>query len=306
MSKVTAIDLGSNSFRVLVYDYIKEQVIHEYNEIVATADGLVHTGIISDDATQRVINAITKSSNKLDYDPKECICVTTAAMRMAKNSDAVLKKILQYTGVDLKIIDAKEEARLTFLAINHALKRESIQSDKFILLDIGGGSIELTIYSSQKYVTRSFNFGIVTLAQNLDNDINAVIKFLDKQKKVIRDHIDTLNIVLEDFEYIATAGTPTTVAAIKHGQNFLNYEKSIINGTKVELNDVNTCLDLLRKSSEEEILTTFGKNDIYLTEVGIVIYKSFFEILNKRTSIVFDDGLKEGVAINYANKMLNK
>jgi len=299
MSIVTTIDLGSNSFRVLVYNYKKDLVLKEYNEIVGTADNLVNTGLISNAAIQRVIKAINKSVYKLNYNPVNSICVTTAAMRMAKNSDEVFSKIYNSTGVELNIIDGEEEARLTLLAIKHALKRENIISDKFILLDIGGGSVELTIYEQNKQIVKSFDFGIVTLTQKFSIE-NALFTELEQQKKQIADYLSALNLKLEEYEFIATAGTPTTIAAVKHGQNFLDYDKNIINGTNIKLVDINSCLNLLKNKTEEELNGIFGPNRKDFIRVGIYIYRSFFEILNKDESIVFDDGLKEGVAINYA------
>lgn len=301
MNHVTTIDLGSNSFRVLIYDYIKHKTIGEYNEVVGTADGLIDTGLISEEATQRVINAIKKSSLELKYNPENCVCVTTAAMRMAKNSSEVLDTIHKQTGVRLKIIEANEEARLTLLAVKYALKREKIKSDNFILLDIGGGSTELIINQKDKYSLKSFNFGIVTLSQK-HNSTEDLILDLENKKNEIKDFLNSLNINLNDFEFIATAGTPTTIAAIKHGQNFFNYDKNIVNGTKVLMHDLLSCLDIFKTSSIEEIDNLVGENKKYLVEVGILIYKSIYEILNKTESIVLDDGLREGVAINYGIK----
>jgi len=299
MSIVTTIDLGSNSFRVLIYNYEKHIVLKEYNQIVGTADNLINTGLISKEAIQRVIGAINKSSSELDYNPRNSICVTTAAMRMAKNSDEVFEKVFTSTGVKLNIIDGEEEARLTLLAIKHALKRENLQSENFVLLDIGGGSVELTIHSKHQHVVKSFDFGIVTLTQKFQNN-SKLISELNKQTKKILSYLSELKIELLNFEFIATAGTPTTIAAVKHGQNFLDYNKEIVNGTVINLSDINTCLSLLKNKSDFELNKIFGPNSKDFIKVGILIYKSFFEILNKTESTVFDDGLKEGVAINFA------
>ena len=89
--EIVTIDLGSNSFRVLKYDCENHKIISEYNEVVGMADGLVDTGIISKEAMQRVINAISHSSEIVKYNPKDAICVTTAAMRKASNNQEVLK-----------------------------------------------------------------------------------------------------------------------------------------------------------------------------------------------------------------------
>lgn len=297
MEKVVAIDLGSNSFRVLVYDCLNHKIISEFNQVVGMADGLVDTGVISKEAQERVINTINYSSEKLNYNPKEAICVTTAAMRMANNSKEVLQYFSKETGAKFKIIDGNEEARLTLLAIKYALKREKLKSEKFVLLDIGGGSTEIIVNTKNDYKAHSFNFGIVTLTQKF-NDYKLLEDNLNLRKKEIRNFIDTLQIDLEEYTFVATAGTPTTIAAIKLGQDFFHYDKSLVNGTIVDLNDLNECLELFRNSSKQTITSLVGSGRVEFIEVGVYIYKAIFEALNKKESIVLDDGLREGVAIN--------
>ena len=66
-NEIVSVDLGSNSFRVLKYDCLNHKIIAEYNEVVGMADGLVDTGIISDEALQRVVNAINHSIEYIFY-----------------------------------------------------------------------------------------------------------------------------------------------------------------------------------------------------------------------------------------------
>ena len=297
MTEVTTIDLGSNSFRVLKYDCLNHKILDEYQEVVGMADGLVDTGIISKQAIKRVIKAIQYSSQKLKYDPNKAICVTTAAMRMANNAQEVLNIFKQQTGALFTIIDGHEEARLTLLAVKYALKREKINSSKFILLDIGGGSTELIINQADDYQAHSFNFGIVTLTQK-EYTTDELLHYLELKKLEIHNFLLTQNINLEEFTFVATAGTPTTVAAIKLGQDFFHYDKSQVNGTCVTLDDLQSCLSIFKDSSEDEIRSLVGSGRVEFIEVGIYIYKAIFEVLNKKESIVLDDGLREGVAIN--------
>ncbi len=298
MNQITTIDLGSNSFRVLIYDCLNSEIIDEYNEVVGTADGLNQTGIISNEAQARVIKAIKNSSLKMKFDPKKAICVTTAAMRLAKNSNEVLKLFEQQTGARFKIIDGKEEARLTLLAIKYALKREKITSSKFILLDIGGGSTEIIVNKEEEFFSHSFNFGIVTLTQKYLK-YDDLLKQIDLYKIDIKAYLDELKFDLEDYIFVATAGTPTTVAALKLGQDFFHYDKKAINGTVVNLKDLEDCLKIFKTSSIQLITKLIGKGRVEFIEIGIFIYKAIFEVLNKKDSIVLDDGLKEGVAINH-------
>lgn len=300
-NEIVSVDLGSNSFRVLKYDYLNHKIISEYNEVVGMADGLVDTGIISREALTRVVNAINHSIEVLNYNPKDAICVTTAAMRKASNNKEVLEFFKTNTGMNFQIIDGKEEARLTLLAVKYALKRENIKSDNFILLDIGGGSTEIIVNTGENYEAHSFDFGIVTMTQkylkehDLHND-------LDERKTEIKEFLDSFNIDFENYSFVATAGTPTTIAAVKLGQDFFSYDRNIVNGAIVNLEDLDYCLNIFKNSTKEEIARLVGRGRVEFIEVGIFIYKAIFEVLNKKESIVLDDGLREGVAVNYSLK----
>ena len=296
--EIVTIDLGSNSFRVLKYDCKNHRIISEYNDVVGMADGLVDTGLISKEAIQRVIVAILHSIEVIKYNPQDAICVTTAAMRKALNNKEILKYLSQEVKTNFSIIDGKEEARLTLLAVKYALKREKINSDKFVLLDIGGGSTEIIINIKNSYKAHSFDFGIVTLTQRFLNH-NDLKNDLENKKLEIKLFLDSLNIDFKDYSFVATAGTPTTIAAIKLGQDFFSYDRNIVNGTIVNLEDMKNCLNIFKNSSKEDIVKLVGRGRVDFIEVGIYIYKMIFEVLEKNESIVLDDGLREGVAINY-------
>ena len=303
-NEIVTIDLGSNSFRVLKYDYKNHKIISEFNEVVGMADGLVETLNISKDAMIRVINAINKASQDLNFDPKDAVCVTTAAMRKALNNKEVLSFFEEKTGAKFSIIDANEEAKLTLLAVKYALKREKINSENFVLLDIGGGSTEIVINTAQNYEAKSFDFGIVTMTQksikkeDLEKDLN-------DRKIQIKEFLNSLKIDLKDYSFVATAGTPTTIAAIKLGQDYFSYDRNIVNGTKVNLNDLEDSLKIFKSHSKDELTKLVGQGRVEFMEVGTYIYKMVFEVLQKDESIVLDDGLREGVAINYALNKVN-
>ncbi|MCG3687259.1 exopolyphosphatase [Aliarcobacter butzleri] len=303
-NEIVTIDLGSNSFRVLKYDYKNHKIISEFNEVVGMADGLVETLNISKDAIIRVINAINKASQDLNFDPKAAVCVTTAAMRKALNNKEVLSFFEEKTGAKFSIIDANEEARLTLLAVKYALKREKINSENFVLLDIGGGSTEIVVNTAQNYEAKSFDFGIVTMTQksikkeDLEKDLN-------DRKIQIKEFLNSLKIDLKDYSFVATAGTPTTIASIKLGQDYFSYDRNIVNGTKVNLNDLEDSLKIFKSHSKDELTKLVGQGRVEFMEVGTYIYKMVFEVLQKDESIVLDDGLREGVAINYALNKVN-
>lgn len=303
--ELITIDLGSNSFRVLKFDCLNFKIVDEFHQVVGLADGLVNSDMISFEAQNRVIEALKSSSEKLKFDPKDAVCVTTAAMRKANNSNEVLKFLEKNSGAKFRIIDAEEEARLTLLAIKYALERENLKSEKFMVLDIGGGSTELTVSLEDKSFTRSFDFGIVTMTQkSLKN--GDLFQDLDKRKEEVKEFLNTLDFDTKDFPFVATAGTPTTLAAVKIGMDYFNYDKDKINGMVLEYLDLENGLNILKNKTIEETTRLVGKGRVEFMEVGTYIYKMFFDVLGKNTSIVLDDGLREGVAIDCALKMSGK
>jgi len=293
MANITSIDLGSNSFRVLIYDCKNHKGIGDFETSVGTADKLEETGKISSEAVNRIINAINTSIKKLHYTPHKAIARTTAAMRKASNSQEVLDQIKEQTNIDFKIIEPVEEARLTLLAVVYALKRHQLNDKKFILVDIGGGSTELIIKDRYKIYKKSFDVGIVTLSQTKNN-----IEVLSQYKIKMKEFIDSYNLNLDEFDFISTAGTPTTIAALKLGMNYSTYDKHQINGTKVTLDDLENCLDIFKNNTPQflENLVGTGRQDYIVT--GVNIYQTIFDTLEKKSSVVFDDGLREGIAIN--------
>jgi exopolyphosphatase/guanosine-5'-triphosphate,3'-diphosphate pyrophosphatase len=293
MANITSIDLGSNSFRVLIYDCKNHKGIGDFETSVGTADGLEETGKISSEAVNRIITAINTSIEKLHYTPHKAIARTTAAMRKASNSQEILDYIKEQTNIDFKIIEPVEEARLTLLAVVYALKRHQLNDKNFILVDIGGGSTELIIKDRYKIYKKSFDVGIVTLSQTKNN-----IEVLSQYKIKMKEFIDSYNLNLDEFDFISTAGTPTTIAALKLGMNYSTYDKHQINGTKVTLDDLENCLNIFKNNTPQylENLVGTGRQDYIVT--GVNIYQTIFDILEKNSSVVFDDGLREGIAIN--------
>jgi exopolyphosphatase/guanosine-5'-triphosphate,3'-diphosphate pyrophosphatase len=291
---VTSIDLGSNSFRVLKYDCQSGQTIGEYEQTVGTADGLSKTGKISDEALVRIIKAIKKSIDHVSYDPTKAVAVTTQALRVASNSKEIIETIKKETGVFFSIIDGEKEANLTLLAMQYALKREKLKDDNFILLDIGGGSTELIFFQKEKSFIKSFSYGIVTLSQS-ENQKNDFVAF----EKEVKQFIKESGFFIENSLFLSTAGTPTTVAALKHGLNYKTYDKKIVNGTTLSLEEVKKIQEKLNSLSKDELIFSVGTGREDYINTGMLIYQLFFTVLNKNISIVFDDGLREGVAIDF-------
>ncbi len=292
-----AIDLGSNTLRVLEYDCTAGKQISEYEKIVKTADGLAQYGTINSEAIERVISAIREAQEQIDFSSSVVRAVTTEAVRRAVNSHEVLYQIKKETGVNFQIISGEEEARLTLLAVKHRLSTLQHASESFVLIDIGGGSTELIFHYENETVSQSFPVGIVTIAQThetLENIENILPKEMAEMQIFCNKVYESKGRVNA---FVATAGTPTTVAAMKLGQNYETYDASKINGTSLEAAELDIYLKKLLSMpfEEREIAVGTGRSD--LIAAGILIYKQLFSLLAFERCVIIDDGLREGVAI---------
>jgi len=293
-----AIDLGSNTLRVLQMDCNSGEFLYEYQKIVRTADNLIHTGIISFEAKERIIEAIKEAASHIDFSKDNIKAVTTEAMRAAQNSSAVLEEIYKQTGVRFEIIDGDTEARLTISAVINRLKALNIVvQNGFAMIDIGGASTEVAFVYGDDTVAKSFSLGIVTLAQAYPN-LTILKEALPKRLEPIAKYIKSTIHEKSDIDIVvATAGTPTTVAAMKIGLDFETYEASLINGMKLDFADMDEQLERLLYMSEDmrEAAVGTGRSDLIAT--GIVLFKALLRLLETNECIVVDDGLREGVAL---------
>lgn len=297
---VVSCDLGSNSFRVLVYDFLKDEAIGDFETTVGTADGLKQSGNISVEALERIIKAINQSIEKLHYNPQDVIAVTTSAMRQAKNSSFIIEQIEQQTGVSFNIISGDKEAELTLLGLQYSLKKQNINSENIILVDIGGGSTEIVFVKDNTPLYKSFEVGIVTLSQSSNKE-----EILKNFQNEVQSYIKTLPFDIQVLQLVATAGTPTTIAALKHNLNYHTYDKQIINGTKVFMDDLVYYKNYLESIPLEEAEILTGTNRVQFIGSGIDIFRLIYEVLEKEFAVVFDEGLREGVAVEQFLKFKN-
>ncbi len=299
--EVIAIDLGSNTIRAVKFDCESKRKIDEYEKIIKTADKLVETGKISDEAVERIIEAIKEIKEK--FEGKIIKAVATEALRRAKNQKEVIEKIKQETGVEIEVISPFEEAKYTALAVEECLSGCGYDAREFFLVDIGGGSTELILKHKDVILAKSFKIGIVTLTQK--HKTPEAIKFaIKKEAKKFKSFINlAFNTYKKPKLFVASSGTPTTIAALKKGMTYKTYDPSRVNCTIITPGDLDYWMDkLLRmEMKKREELVGVGRGDLILS--GILIFKEIFKLTKYRECVVCDDGVREGVATEACKKI---
>ena len=291
--RIIAIDLGSNTLQIVKYNCKSKEVEDSFLKTVRTAQDLVDTKVVSKEAENRVIKALQEAKKKLDFKNSKVIAVTTQALRVAKNAKEVINNIKEQTSIEFKIISTKDEGKLTLKAVKARLDKLGIKQN-FVLVDIGGGSTELSYYIDGKIYSKSFELGIVTTA-NSCNSLDEIEQYVKAKSKEIQDYAKGFNN--KELIFTATAGTPTTIAAMKRGLVYSTYDANLVTGTKLSLEELDYYLDKLLKMSKEkkEIAVGVGRDDLIVA--GVIIFKEIYKILGKSSAIVIDDGLSMGIAI---------
>lgn len=287
-----AIDLGSNTIRLIEFDGYKWG--KSFEKIVKTAEAIHQTGLIGASALQRIVDAITEAREIIDFTMQDVIAYTTAAMRMATNQTDALRFIYEETGIQFTVIDGYKEAQLTLDAVLYRLDILGNKPDNFILGDIGGGSTELIRYRSGEVESASIDRGIVTLSESSENKDVLRVR-TNEFKTLVHDHIG-------HFPYdhlVLTAGTPTTIAAYLLGMDYETYDPCKINGYRLLLSDCYRVYDELLSMNESERIRFVGVGRENLIIAGILMVCAIYEAVGVEEAIIVDDGLREGIALEY-------
>jgi exopolyphosphatase/guanosine-5'-triphosphate,3'-diphosphate pyrophosphatase len=285
---VIAIDLGSNTIRFLTADKNGRE-LWEAQFVVRTAENLVSTGVISDAALERVANAIDEAKKRFDFSKHTIAAVATQSFRQAKNQKEALKFLRDSCGVDFEVISPETEALLAARAACESAQKSALKPP-FITIDVGGASSEVAYINGARFAYESLPIGVVTLTERGFDDgfLYDAVKRLEVFKEEIRAYTRPNAL-------IATAGAPTTLAAIKLGLTYENYDKKIVNATSLYIAEIADIRDELKSldRAEQERLTGKDRGDLTIT--GAAILLRIMDALNYDRVIVFDEGLREGV-----------
>ncbi len=302
---VVAIDLGSNTLRSTWLECAGGSFLGSYEKIVATADGLARTGRISDDTLRRIVEALKELSRAMPI--SKCIvrAVATEALRRAENRDEILEAIARETGISFETISGEEEIRLAATAVMSRLGSIGIDSDSMVIVDIGGASTEFYFHYGEKEFYRSFDIGIVTLSQSCHGVRSLMVEKLSRYMESVSDWIGEIFAKNGKTSlFVATAGTPTTVANFLFGGGYYrDYDPDRINGVLLSLEDVAEAGKRLERMDEEERSRAVGAGRSDLIFAGIEIYLALFDLLGNKKCVVIDDGLREGVALQLCRKL---
>ncbi|MNK06201.1 Guanosine-5'-triphosphate,3'-diphosphate pyrophosphatase [compost metagenome] len=198
--RISAIDVGSNAIRMMVAElnptapYV--HIVKKFRAPVRLGHDTFTTGTISPHSLEIALDTFTQfaKTNK-KFGVESCRAVATSACREASNRKEFQDLIYKKSGIKVDIIDGVEEGRLIHLAVQKEL---DLDAKKTMLIDIGGGSVEVTFSQGPKMeATKSFPMGTVRVLENLakrkmnESQLNVIMgEFLPAISKHICENTD--------------------------------------------------------------------------------------------------------------------
>jgi len=195
VTKLGAIDIGSNSVRCLISNVVYKEGYTYYRKVsmirlpIRLGQEVFMSGTLSPETTARFTEGMRAYKHLLAVHGVQGFkAVATSAMREAKNGMELVDLVKEQTGIAIDIIDGEEEARLVF----NSKLYDIIQAPQknFVYVDVGGGSTELSVIQDQEVLaSESFKLGGVRVMNGLDQPEEwlRMKSWLEKQTKHLKD-----------------------------------------------------------------------------------------------------------------------
>ncbi|MDR1694324.1 MAG: hypothetical protein LBR70_03930 [Lactobacillaceae bacterium] len=300
-----AIDLGSNSCRLLIADK-KGNTLFQENYPVKLGEGMFENCVISDAAFERAIECFTSFKKYMEeYKVTKYRAVTTAACRRAKNSEKFIKIIKEKTEIQIEIIDGYEEALLN---LEGAMMNCDKSKKYVVVFDMGGGSTEVTFAANTNPAQIIYSISIPWGARNA-SEAFGFGKYdkgkADKLKDVINEYMKDFMVktqydkYMQDTCVIATSSAPLRLASMQHG--FEKYDRVKADGLVIDMTKIDEVFNRYYSMSVKELAASplVGENRSVIFIPGCIIFDTILRNNLKAEKVIASlKSAKDGIISN--------
>ena len=273
--RVAAVDLGTNSIRLLVLRATADELVEISRDMVITrlGQGVDATGRLATEALRRTLAVLARYCAKARALGAERIHLgATSAVRDAENRAELATAVERLTGEPMEVISGPLEGRLSFVGATRGLSAPT----PYLVLDIGGGSTEFVVGEAEARRSISTRMGSVRLTERFvrsDPPTPPELSEVQSTIATILDEVDTAVPVREARTLVAVAGTSTTVQAIAMG--LPEYDPDVIHRSTLRRQDAEGVFRLLADmtTAERRALPVMapGREDVIVSGAAILI-----------------------------------
>ena len=247
--KIGAIDIGTNSMRLLIADYNNNKIENRKKYINTTriGQGVDQDGYITNEALERNLKALKEFSDKCNEEKCEKVyCMGTSALRDSKNGQDFINKAKKLTNIDVKIICGEEESNLGFMGVLEGT--EGDKKEDILVIDIGGGSTEFVVGNEDGIkFCKSENVGALRMTEKFittdpisDEEFNSMTSFIEDVISSTINKLETMNIS----KLVGIGGAITSLSAINQQLEVYSMEK--VHNSVVRKKDLEKILQNLK------------------------------------------------------------
>lgn len=295
MRKLAAIDLGSNSFHMIVVqidDHGQLTVLDRLRESVRLGGGLDVKGNLTKEAQQRALGCLQRFGERLrDFPSDQVAAVGTNTLRQTKNAREFLVLAEAALGHPIAIISGREEARLIYVGVAHSLAQE--QPGKRFVMDIGGGSTELIIGQGfEPLHLESLRMGCVTSSQRFFPDGNLAKSCWEKALTAAHLELMPIKASYREIGWESATGASGTIRAVKKV-----IQQTGLAPYGITLDNLQRLRGMMTEAGHVDKLKLPGLSDERkpVFAGGLAILIAVFEALKIRRMFVSDGALREGL-----------
>ncbi len=298
---VSSIDLGTNTVLLLIANIDSDGVIttlEQQQRIPRLGRDVDASNAISISAFDRIawiFNEYRAISQQ--FQATNLVACATSAVRDASNRREFLDYLRKVTTIDVEVLTGEEEARLSYEGSLSGLERTS---HHYAVLDIGGGSTELTYPAREgSHLNRhSFQIGSVRISERffrhdppLEEEIGLAQRFVLSEMSAVR------STGLGAYQLVGVAGTATTLACLDQGLSEFDAQK--VSGYELPDDRIASWFTRLRSMPSAEIrqLSEAAEGRADILTAGVLIMNEVLKLFGFRNLLVSDRGLRYGLVI---------
>ena len=305
--RVAAIDLGTNSFHMIVVEGSKEKGMVEIDRVkdmICIGRGSISTKMLDEEAMASGIAALKNFlvlAAQHGVLPEHVIAFATSAIREAKNRCDFLRRIKEETGLKVKIISGKEEAEFIYYGIRNAVK---LGKTADLLFDIGGGSVEFVLVNNKGIqLLESRKIGVARMRERFVTtepvsvgEIKMLEQFFAAEMVSAVEKASELKVT----RAIASSGTAQNIARMICSMNGRESDGSLNNSsfTRKEFQALyRTVLPLA--VPERRKMTGLDEKRVDLIVPGLILVDMIFRLFGLDEIVISDSALREGMVLHY-------
>jgi len=308
--RIAAIDLGTNSFHMIIVEENKEKGIVEIDRVkdmICIGRGSISTKMLDEEAMQAGVAALKNFlvlAAQHGVAPEHVLAFATSAIREASNRGDFLRRVKLETGLKVKVISGKEEAEFIYYGVRNAVR---VGKTPDLLFDIGGGSVEFVLVDkSGVQLLESRKIGVARMRERFVttepialHEIKMLEQFFAAELVSAVEKAAELKVC----RAVASSGTAQNIARMIHSMHGRAIEGSLNNRTfsRKEFQALYKAV-LPLGTAERKKMTGLDEKRVDLIVPGLILVDMIFRLFKLDQIVISDSALREGMVLHYLKR----